>query len=183
MALRDHAIVAYAETKVMEKSDRDVFVLIGEMLESLLDSTGIEKSEVDGLVVAGMTGTGAGNIFWPQTIADVLGMQVGFCEQVNIGAGNGLSSVDATCEEKPTKSKPISSTAVAYRRRSIGDAKYGRSVPTRMTTSAREGRHHVVGEEPHRMVGIGVAHAGMAELECELCDAAHDAVGERLEGA
>ncbi len=33
MALRDHAIVGYAETKVMEKSDRDVFVLIGEMLE------------------------------------------------------------------------------------------------------------------------------------------------------
>ena len=85
MSLRDHAIVAYAETKVMEKSDRDVFVLIGEMLESLLDSTGIEKNEIDGLVVAGMTGTGAGNIFWPQTIADVLGLQVGFCEQVNIG--------------------------------------------------------------------------------------------------
>ena len=50
MALRDHAIVAYAETKVMEKSDRDVFVLIGEMLESLLDSTGVEKNEIDGLV-------------------------------------------------------------------------------------------------------------------------------------
>ena len=57
MSLRDSAIVAYAETKVMEKSDRDVFVLIGEMLESLLDQTGIEKNEVDGLVVAGMTGT------------------------------------------------------------------------------------------------------------------------------
>ena len=28
MALRDHAIVGYAETKVMEKSDRDVFVHI-----------------------------------------------------------------------------------------------------------------------------------------------------------
>ena len=46
MALRDHAIVAYAETKVMEKSDRDVFVLIGEMLESLLDSTGLDKNAV-----------------------------------------------------------------------------------------------------------------------------------------
>ena len=93
MALRDHAIVAYAETKVMEKSDRDVFVLIGEMLESLLDSTGIEKNEIDGLVVAGMTGTGAGNIFWPQTIADVLGLQVGFCEQVNIGGCSAAGCV------------------------------------------------------------------------------------------
>ena len=93
MALRDHAIVAYAETKVMEKSDRDVFVLIGEMLESLLDSTGLDKNEIDGLVVAGMTGTGAGNIFWPQTIADVLGLQVGFCEQVNIGGCSAAGCV------------------------------------------------------------------------------------------
>ena len=33
MGLRDNAIVAYAETKVMEKSDRDVCVLGGEILE------------------------------------------------------------------------------------------------------------------------------------------------------
>ena len=39
MALRDNAIVAYAETKVMKKSDRDVWVLMGEILESLLDKT------------------------------------------------------------------------------------------------------------------------------------------------
>ena len=51
MALRDNAIVAYAETKVMKKSDRDVWVLAGEILESLLDKTGFEKSEVDGLVM------------------------------------------------------------------------------------------------------------------------------------
>ena len=35
MSLRDNAIVAYAETKVMEKSDRDVFALGGEILEAL----------------------------------------------------------------------------------------------------------------------------------------------------
>ena len=44
MALRDNAIVGYAETKVMEKSDRDVWVLTGEILEALLDQTGFEKS-------------------------------------------------------------------------------------------------------------------------------------------
>src|SRR5260221_9153081 len=59
MALRDNAIVAYAETKVMEKSDRDVFVLAGEMLEALLDKTGIDKNEIDGLVMAGLTDNGA----------------------------------------------------------------------------------------------------------------------------
>jgi acetyl-CoA acetyltransferase len=40
-----------------------------------------------------MTGTGAGNIFWPQTIADVLGLQVGFCEQVNIGGCSAAGCV------------------------------------------------------------------------------------------
>ena len=59
--MRDNAIVAYAETKVMEKSDRDVWVLSGEILEALLDKTGIEKNEIDGLVMAGLTGTGAAN--------------------------------------------------------------------------------------------------------------------------
>ncbi len=43
MSFRDNAIVGYAETKVMKKSDRDVWVLAGEILESLLDKTGFEK--------------------------------------------------------------------------------------------------------------------------------------------
>ncbi|HEU4359101.1 MAG TPA: thiolase family protein, partial [Xanthobacteraceae bacterium] len=93
MALRDSAIVAYAETKVMEKSDRDVFVLAGEMLEALLDKTGIDKNEIDGLVMAGLTGTGAANPFWAQTTADVLGLEVGFCEQVHTGGCSAAGCV------------------------------------------------------------------------------------------
>ncbi|MBV8421605.1 MAG: thiolase family protein, partial [Hyphomicrobiales bacterium] len=93
MGLRDSAIVAYAETKVMEKSDRDVWVLSGEILEDLLDKTGIDKNEIDGLVMAGLSGTGAGNPFWAQTTADVLGLEVGFCEQVHIGGCSAAGCV------------------------------------------------------------------------------------------
>src|SRR2546430_3732065 len=93
MALRDNAIVAYAETKVMEKSDRDVWVLSGEILEALLDQTGIDKNEIDGLVMAGLTGTGAANPFWAQTTADVLGLEVGFCEQVHTGGCSAAGCV------------------------------------------------------------------------------------------
>src|SRR5262249_62039656 len=94
MGLRDNAIVAYAETKVIDKSDRNVWVLAGEILEELLDKTGVEKSEIDGLVMAGLTGTGAANPFWAQTTADVLGLEVGFCEQVHIGGfwGGGFGA-------------------------------------------------------------------------------------------
>jgi acetyl-CoA acetyltransferase len=93
MSLRDSAIVGYAETKVMDKSDRDVWVLSGEILESLLDKTGFEKDEIDGLVMAGLTATGAGNMFWAQTTADQLGLEVGFCEQVHIGGCSAAGCV------------------------------------------------------------------------------------------
>src|SRR5258708_39638758 len=98
MSLRDNAIVAYAETKVMEKSDRDVFVLAGEMLEALLDKTGIDKNEIDGLVMAGLPRTGAANPFWAQTTADVLGLDVGFFEPVHT---RGCSA--AGCAARPAR--------------------------------------------------------------------------------
>ena len=37
MALRDNAIVGFAETKIVEKSQRDVWELGAEILETLLD--------------------------------------------------------------------------------------------------------------------------------------------------
>src|SRR5260370_20566240 len=90
MSLRDNAIVAYAETKVMKKSDRDVWVLGGEILESLLDKTGFEKKEVDALVMSGLTGTGGASMFWAQSTCDMLGLEVGFCEQVHTGGCSGI---------------------------------------------------------------------------------------------
>ena len=109
MALRDNAIVAYAETKVMEKSDRDVWILSGEILEELLDKTGIDKNEIDGLVMAGLTGTGGANIFWAQTTADVLGLEVGFCEQVHTGGcsaagcvARAAAAIDYGCARSPS---------------------------------------------------------------------------------
>src|SRR5207245_11771130 len=85
MALRDNAIVAYAETKVMEKSDRDVFVLAGEMLDALLDETGTDKNEIDGLVMAGLAGTRAANPVWAATTAGAPGGAGGLCGQVATG--------------------------------------------------------------------------------------------------
>ena len=93
MALRDNAIVAYAETKVMKKSDRDVWVLAGEILEALLDKTGFESKEIDGLVMSGLTGTGGASMFWAQSTCDMLGLEVGFCEQVHTGGCSAIGAV------------------------------------------------------------------------------------------
>jgi len=93
MSLRDCAIVGYAETKVMERSDRDVWVLSAEILEALLDQTGFAKSEIDGLVMAGLSATGAASMFWSQTTADELGLELDFCEQVHIGGCSAVGCV------------------------------------------------------------------------------------------
>lgn len=84
MAMRDTAIVGYAETKIVEKSERDVWELGAEILETLLERTGFDKTEIDGLILSSSM-TGAGNAFWSQTTADQLGLELDFCQTVDIG--------------------------------------------------------------------------------------------------
>lgn len=84
MGLRDTAIVAYAETKIVQKSDKDIWSLGAEVLEELLNKTGFEKGEIDGLVLSSSQ-TGAGNCFWAQSTADQLALEVDFCQTVDIG--------------------------------------------------------------------------------------------------
>jgi acetyl-CoA acetyltransferase len=87
MALRDAAIVGYAETKIVEKSDRDIWEIGAEILSTLLDRTGFEKGEIDGLILSSSM-TGAGHAFWSQTTADQLGLELDFCQIVDIGGSS-----------------------------------------------------------------------------------------------
>ena len=92
MALHDSAIVAYAETKIVERSDRDIWELGAEILESVLDRTGLDKAEIDGLVLSSSQ-TGAANCFWSQSTAEQLGLELGFCQTVDIGGCSPLGAV------------------------------------------------------------------------------------------
>ena len=65
----------------------------GEILESLLDKTGFEKKEIDALVMSGLTGTGGASMFWAQSTCDMLGLEVGFCEQVHTGGCSAIGAV------------------------------------------------------------------------------------------
>jgi acetyl-CoA acetyltransferase len=87
MALRDAAVVGYAETKIVEKSDRDVWEIGADILAQLLTKTGFEKGEIDGLILSSSM-TGAGNAFWSQTTADQLGLELDFCQTVDIGGSS-----------------------------------------------------------------------------------------------
>jgi acetyl-CoA acetyltransferase len=84
MGMKETAIVGFAETKIVEKSDKDIWELGADILEGLLDSTGFEKQEIDGLILSSSM-TGSGNCFWSQTTADQLALEVDFCQTVDIG--------------------------------------------------------------------------------------------------
>lgn len=92
MALSDSAIIAYAETKIEQRANRDIWELGGEILESLIARSGIEKGEIDGMLVNGSM-TGAGNCFWSQTTADYLGLELDFCQTVDLGGSAAVGAV------------------------------------------------------------------------------------------
>src|SRR3569833_1070928 len=96
MALRDTAIIGYAETKIVEKADGDVWELGAEILEKLLDKTGFEKREIDGLIVSASM-TGAGNPFWSQANADQFGLEIDFCQTVDIGGCSPSGALARAC--------------------------------------------------------------------------------------
>jgi 3-oxoacyl-[acyl-carrier-protein] synthase III len=68
VALHDSAIVAFAETKIVQRSERDVWELHAELMDELLQQSGSAKAEVDGLILStSMTGTTTP--FWAQCTA------------------------------------------------------------------------------------------------------------------
>ncbi len=92
MALRDTAIVGFAESKIVEKTDRDIWEMGADILDSLLTSTGFEKQEIDGLILSASM-TGSANPFWSQTTADQLGLELDFCQTVDIGGSSPLGAL------------------------------------------------------------------------------------------
>ncbi|GLT02653.1 hypothetical protein GCM10007897_40720 [Sphingobium jiangsuense] len=92
MALRDNAIIGFAETKIEARAGRHVWELGGEVLESLIASTGTEKAEIDGMLINASI-SGAGNCFWSQTTAEFLGLELDFCQTVDIGGSSAVGAV------------------------------------------------------------------------------------------
>ena len=80
------------KTKIVDKSDRDVWELGAEVLETLLDKTGFEMGDIDGLILSAAQ-TGAGNPFWAQTTADQLSLELDFCQTVDIGGCSPLGAL------------------------------------------------------------------------------------------
>jgi acetyl-CoA acetyltransferase len=85
-------IVGMAETPNVTASGRSVFDLAGEVHAALLESTGLDNGAIDGLVACAST-TEAGNPFWTAYLADALGMELDFCQGMDIGGASFICGV------------------------------------------------------------------------------------------
>lgn len=91
MALSDNVIVGYAEAKNVVRSGRDVWEFSGEILDSLLEYTSLERQEIDGLLVTqSQSGT---STFWSQCTGEYLGLETNYSDLVDLGGCSAAGAV------------------------------------------------------------------------------------------
>ncbi|WP_249137380.1 thiolase family protein [Bradyrhizobium tropiciagri] len=92
MGKRDIAIVGYGETKVELRSGRSSYDLAGEVFEQILDSTGVAKSEIDGICVS-ETMSETSNPFWPVFMAEMLGLVPTWTQVNGLGGASTIAGI------------------------------------------------------------------------------------------
>lgn len=101
MSKRDIAIVAYGETKVTFRGGRSSYQLAGDVLTEIIEKTGIEKSEIDGLATV-ETMSETSNPFWAVYIAEMLGLVPTWTQVNGLGGasvGSGIASAAAAIRD------------------------------------------------------------------------------------
>jgi len=89
---RDIAIVAYAETPVTLRGGRSSYDLAGDVFAELLESSGVAKSEVDGLAI-GETMSETSNPFWAVYMTEMLGLTPSWTQLNGLGGASGIGGV------------------------------------------------------------------------------------------
>jgi len=89
---RSIAIVGCADTKLVRRSGKTALELAGEVTETLLRSTGIERDRIDGLL-ATPANSEAYNPFWTRMRADSLGLSVGWAQVTDIGGASIIGNI------------------------------------------------------------------------------------------
>jgi len=89
---RNICIAAYAETKIVMASGRSSYDMAAEVLESILEKTGFEPGEIDGLAVA-ETMSDTANPFWAAYMADMLGLSPTWLELLGLGGVSAVGGV------------------------------------------------------------------------------------------
>jgi acetyl-CoA acetyltransferase len=93
---RDVAIVAYAQTAFGRRTGRSPFSIAAELLEGILERTGLDKRAIDGLAI-GSSYHEIDNAFWSNFVADYLGISVTWLQTSDLGGAMHLSLLDRAC--------------------------------------------------------------------------------------
>lgn len=92
MKKRDIVIGGYAETPIVFKSGRSAYDFAGEALSALLESTGIDKSEIDGLALTTALSEGS-NPFYAVYMCEALGIEPSWLQLQGIGGCSATGGV------------------------------------------------------------------------------------------
>lgn len=95
-ARHDVAIVGYAQSKFARRSGRSAYSIAAEVLEQLIERTGIDKRQIDGLAIA-TSYSEVDNAFWSNFVVDYLGLRVNWLQVSDLGGAMHLSLVDRAC--------------------------------------------------------------------------------------
>ena len=114
---KDIAVIGYGETKVTLKGGRSSYDLAGEVLEQILNQTGIDKDKIDGLSIA-ETMSETQNPFWGVYMSEMLGLSPSWMQLNGLGGTSGIGGIaraaaairDGLCEtcssSRRTRSPP-----------------------------------------------------------------------------
>jgi acetyl-CoA acetyltransferase len=89
---KDIAVIGYGETKVTLKGGRSSYDLAGEVLEQILNQTGIDKNKIDGLSIA-ETMSETSNPFWGVYMSEMLGLYPSWMQLNGLGGTSGIGGI------------------------------------------------------------------------------------------
>jgi acetyl-CoA acetyltransferase len=91
MTSKDIAIIGYSETGITHRSGRSAYDLAGEALAMLLETTGIEKSAIDGLALTAPLSEA--NPFFAAYMCDALGLTPAWLTLSALGGASALGGL------------------------------------------------------------------------------------------
>ena len=86
---KEIAIIGYGETKIVRKPEQNEAGMAAEVLLQILDQTGIERRDIDGMA----TTFGPGERFWTNTLADELGLTLSWTQLTDLGGASSIANV------------------------------------------------------------------------------------------
>lgn len=102
---KDIAIIGYGETKNVLRGGRSSYDLAGEVLEQILEQTGIDKAQIDGMSIC-ETMSETSNPFWGVYMCEHLGLSPTWMQVSALGGASTISGIaraaaairDGSCE-------------------------------------------------------------------------------------